>query len=550
MTTINLRQELAEKIRYGLQKKSYTKCSLWAKGCRVMGNPFPGPWTFRHHPWLEAMHDSDAGMNIGQKAAQMGYTELALNRTFYNIDIRGMDCLYVLPAKTPDASDFSAARFDAALELSDYLARLFSDVKNVGHKRAGAANLYIRGGRARSGLKSIPVGFIVLDEIDEMPAANIPLALERMAGQVHKEVWQLSTPTIPKTGINRAFQDSTQQHFYFKCPGCSRFIELQFPQNFKVIGESPIDQRLKESHTFCDKCQKILPHETKIEWLTGGQWEATRDDRDVVGWYINQLYSMTVEPAEIAKKFIMSTFDRSEEQEFWNSKMGLPHVVEGAGVSEQDIINCTRGYTQLTESPGNVIVTMGIDVGKWLHYEIDEWKDGGNIGADFNIRARARVIKEGKVLNFEELDHLMYKYRVLFAVIDSQPERRKSLEFAMRFFGHVRVCSYEQGILGKTMHLTDDSQAEVKVDRTSWLDLSLGRFRNGTINLPTDLSQEYKDHIKAQVRVYLKDKNGNPVGRYVNTDDDHFGHARNYSEIAYPMALSLGKAQNIPAGTI
>src|SRR5258706_4198642 len=100
---------IAERVSAGLKRKSLTTCSRWAQSCRVMGGKsFPGPWSFKHHPWLKEMHDSDSIMNIGQNSAQMGYTETALNRVFFKIDVEGVDCLYVLPATTPDASDFSA----------------------------------------------------------------------------------------------------------------------------------------------------------------------------------------------------------------------------------------------------------------------------------------------------------------------------------------------------------------------------------------------------------------------------------------------------------
>ena len=152
-----------------------------------MGQPFPGPWSFKYHPWIEEMHDAEEEMIVGQKGAQLAFTECVLNKAFFNIDVKGVSVLYVLPANTPDASDFSKARFDPALELSPHLSKLFSHVKNIGHKRAGSANLYIRGSRSRSQLKSIPVGFIILDEVDEMQQANVPLAFERAAGQRTKQ---------------------------------------------------------------------------------------------------------------------------------------------------------------------------------------------------------------------------------------------------------------------------------------------------------------------------------------------------------------------------
>src|SRR5687768_12698402 len=112
------------KINEGLTKKTTTKCSEWAERYRVMGSPFPGPWSFRKHPWLREMHDSEARMNIGKKSAQMGYTEWALNRTFFNIHIRNLDVLYVLPTSHPDATDFTNARFNPAIENSPVLKDL------------------------------------------------------------------------------------------------------------------------------------------------------------------------------------------------------------------------------------------------------------------------------------------------------------------------------------------------------------------------------------------------------------------------------------------
>ena len=101
-------QMLANRIVSGLARRSITKCSEWAERYRVLGSDtYSGPWRFPSHPWLEDMHNSDAEMNIGQKAAQMGYTETVLNRVLFNMDIKNLDCLYILPNWKPDASDFS-----------------------------------------------------------------------------------------------------------------------------------------------------------------------------------------------------------------------------------------------------------------------------------------------------------------------------------------------------------------------------------------------------------------------------------------------------------
>ena len=544
----DLKTLFAERIASGLKRKSLTTCSRWSEACRVMGgNSFPGPWRFKHHPWLREMHDSEAELNVGQKSAQMGFTETVLNVVFFNIDVKGVDCLYVLPAKTPDASDFSAARFDPALELSPHLTRMFSDVKNVGHKRAGTTNLYIRGSRSRAGLKSVPTGLIILDELDEMTQANVPLAMERAAGQIQKMVWMVSTATIDNFGINAYFKDSSQNHFYFKCPSCSRFIELKFPESLIVTAEELDDPKLKDSHLICYECRAILPHKDKSVFLNTGKWIESYAQRDSAGWYINQMYSPTISPYDFAKAFIKARVDPAAETEFYNSKLGLPHVVDGASVTDNELETAKRGYRRADAQRGGLF-TLGVDVGKWCHWEITEWflPPAGTPAVDISVLAKCRVVTHGKAREFDELDELMIKFGIAYCVIDAMPERRKSLEFCNRWFGRAKMNFYGQGVVGKNIQQNKD-EPFITTDRTSWMDLALGRFHGKqTIALPCDVDLEYREHLKAPIRVYLKDKDGNPQGRYVKGNvDDHYAHARTYSEIALPFALSLAQAQNI-----
>lgn len=555
----DLQLRFAERVAAGLKRKSLTRCSRWAEECRVMGGAsFPGPWTFKNHPWLLEMHDSTAELNVGQKSAQMGYTETVMNIVFYSIDIKGMDCLYVLPNEHPDATDFSAARFAPALELSSHLANLFSDVNNVGHKRAGTSNLYVRSSRSRSQLKSIPTGLIILDEVDEMEQKNIPLALERASGQTQKQVWMVSTATIPGKGINLYYEKSSQNHFVFRCPACSRFTELLWPESFVITATDINDvDGINQSHIICKECKAKLDHETKAEWLKakgrGGNahWVPQHAGRDSAGWHINQMYSPAIKPKDFATAFLRGTIDPSAEIEFYNSKLGLPFVVEGARVTEENIETAKRGHRRSDcEINPNRLRTLGVDVGKWLHFEINEWwLPTGDYGVeDVNTYAKPKVLTHGKVRDFEELDELMYQWQIHFAVIDANPERRKALEFASRFQGHVRLCFYGRGVQGRTLNL-HFAEPQVTVDRTAWLDLSLGRFRrpknHEAILLPADIDMEYREHIIEPVRVYNIDSSGNPVGEYVNTKPDHYAHARNYAEIALPLAVSLTQAENI-----
>lgn len=548
-----------ERIVSGLKRQSITTCAKWAENYRVMDQPFPGKWSFRHHPWLKEMHDSVAEFNVGQKSAQMGYTETVLNVVFYNIDVMRRDCLYVLPSKTPDASDFSAARFDPALELSEHLAKIFSDVKNIGHKRAGTTNLYIRGSKSRAGLKSVPTGLVILDEVEEMDQDNIPLAMERMSGQIHKQCWAISTPRIHEEGINKLYNTTTQEHYFFKCPSCNKMTELIFPECLIIAGDDPNDIKIKESQLICKECKNELHHETKHDWLSNGQWVPSCPEGKNPsgrGFYINQLYSSASagRPHEIAAKYLRSLTNEADEQELYNSTLGLPHTVAGARITDEDIEKVRKEYRNGQTRPKS-IVTIGIDVGKFLHYEIDEWYlPNTNTSVDLNVNAKSKVIDIGKVTDFDDIDRLLIDYRIHSGVIDANPERRKAYELACRFPGLIFLCFYGWQAKGRQITLgLDDKKTGVNepfvtVDRTSWLDLSLGRFRRGdsAITLPMDTPYEYKSHLKALVRLPKKDKTGNLTATYENgSREDHYAHARNYSEIAFVLALRTQVSENI-----
>jgi len=543
-------KKLLETVLAGLERKALDSCSRWAEKCRVMGGgSYPGPWTFKHYPWLKDMHDSDFSTVIGQKAAQLGYTEAALNRTLYKIDIRQQSAAYILPTKSPDASEFSASRFDPALELSPYLQRLFSDVKNVGHKRAGSNSLYIRGSRSRAGLKSIPAGFLVFDELDEMNQENIVLALERQSGQLEQQTYMISTPTIDGFGINDYFIRSNQKEFFFGCPSCSRQTRLIFPECLEIIGDDPRHPDLKNSFLKCKECSNKLEHETKHIWLADGTW-IPGSDGEYDGYHINQLYSPTVAPWQIAESYLLSLINAAYEQEFFNSKLGLPHIVKGARINDDDINQCIGNYKNGTNAKEGTIVTMGIDVGHWLHYVIAEYTVGPMATPDINMNTHKRILEINKVLTFEELDSVIYRHRPKAVVIDANPERRKAFELAQRFWGHVWVCFYGNAVNGKQITKTRDDNGQeleyhVTVDRTSWLDLSLSRHTNKSILLPLDLPTEYRSNIKALIRKPKIDKHGNPTSTYVNNADDHYGHSLNYSEIALPLAVGIGQSQNI-----
>src|SRR3972149_2753656 len=92
--------DLRATIADGLKNRTLTTCSRWANRRRIMCGDFPGPYSEKFHPWVHEMHDSWAPFNWAMKGAQLGVTEVAINRALYTIDKLKRAVMYVLPTTT------------------------------------------------------------------------------------------------------------------------------------------------------------------------------------------------------------------------------------------------------------------------------------------------------------------------------------------------------------------------------------------------------------------------------------------------------------------
>jgi hypothetical protein len=196
---------------------------------------------------------------------------------------------------------------------------------------------------------------------------------------------------------------------------------------------------------------------------------------------------------------------------------------------------------------------MGVDQGDWLHVEVTEWFLEA-FGKDLNAVAQAKVAWQGKFNvgadnGWHRLDELMIEWQVLHCIVDADPATNEARQFARRFPGYITLCRYRRGVPMreiKTADCDDFGTQIATVDRTSWLDIAMGRFKTNRIQLPRDTNLEYQDHITSLVRTYVKDKEtGNQTATYINMGADHYAHARNYAEIALPFAASYVKGVDI-----
>jgi hypothetical protein len=543
-----LTQDMRSTFAAQLQGRTATTASRWAQRYRMMVNPFPGLYDFKYHPWCREIHDCNDNEIVLRKGAQVGLSETLINIALFNLDKKRLNVSYFLPTTTPDAENFSRTRIGLAIDSSPYIRAMFTGSDQSGIKQTSTNTLYIRGAKVSRQLKTIDTAVTICDEADEFPHFAIPMIRKRMAGQLthNKKLIGCSTPSVNGSGIDNWFQESTQEYFWFKCPHCSRFTTFKFPESLIITAESPSDPKIKDSHYICFECKHILDQEAKPEFLRNAEWVASHANSLIRGFQIDEMFSYTVQPWEMAQDYLRSLNDPYSEQEFYNSNLGLPHVVGNSMLSDSIIAACNGNYTMESLLRADGIRTMGIDVGKELHLVVKLWHlPNGLTSPELNEDAHSRYLAIQTVKEFDDLDPIIARLRPNIIVIDANPEHRLSKRFCMKYQDLAYMCWYGRDAAERKVNLKTDGLS-VSAHRTSWLDQTLSRYHNRTTSIPVDAPTEFRIHLKNVVRSYKLDREKTrESAEYKKLGPDHYTHADNYAEIALNLVSQLGISGNI-----
>jgi hypothetical protein len=520
--TLGLIDELVENDSSTIYKVPEDPLKFLIDNWSVKGKIDRMPYSLNGHCYQEGILQDTANEVVVMKSGQMGISEIMLGLATHFAITKG-NVVYLFPTST-HIGEFVQGRFNPVIDYSDFLdsivgkGEISSDMRKgrkkdaadkVSIKKIGNHFMYLRGSQNARQLKSVDGDLLVLDEYDEMVQDNIPLAKSRIDHSPYKWIRSLSTPTYPDYGIHSAFLAGDQRYYFLKCEHCGEWQALTWEDN--------INPDISTEHRLCRKCRKPIDHTQK------GEWVPTFRDRDVHSYHISQLYS-----SAISVKFLLD-FQKNpkNEEEFYKSKLGLPFTPKGGSLTRDEVFACMGDY-KTYYSPDEGVCTMGVDIGRKIHYQISRFF--GN---------KKKVLRADTVDEFEELDTLMKKYDIAVCVVDANPEYKKARDFALRFRGRIYLAYYpnmkdsDYYIIGEGKH----GELTVNINRTLSLDYTFDRFRCREIILPRDIRDDghegYIEQVMAPCKIKQFDKKGNQFYTYLEgAKADHFAHAANYDEVA------------------
>ena len=238
------------------------------------------------------------------------------------------------------------------------------------------------GANSPVGLRSLPVRYLFLDEVDGFPdeagteGDPVDLAVQRTATFNNRKIFVVSTPTIKDASrIEQAFLEGDQRYFYVPCPHCGHYQVLRWRN---VIFDP---KNLTEAVYKCEECEAIWHDYQKELILKKGRWIATNPDANpgVVSFHLSSLYSPHgwTSWTSIAREFLDSKDDPSRLQVWTNTKLAETWE-DMAGQQIDPTSLMVRREKWGPELPRQVVIlTCGVDVqDNRLELEIVGWGRG------------------------------------------------------------------------------------------------------------------------------------------------------------------------------
>ncbi|MCW7542096.1 phage terminase large subunit family protein [Aquabacterium sp. A7-Y] len=284
----------------------------------------------------------------------------------------------------------SKQRIDPLVEETPALAELIAPARSrdagntVLAKEFRGGVLVMTGANSAVGLRSMPVRYLFLDEVDGYPldvegeGDAISLAEARTRTFARRKIFIVSTPTIAGAStIEREYEASDQRRYFLPCPHCGHSQWLRF-------------ERLRWEHGrphtaayVCEGCEEPIPEHHKTWMLERGQWRptVTGGARRTAGFHLSSLYSPIGWRSwrDIAAAWESATAKESRSsaaiKTFKNTELGETWVEDGEAPDWQRLLERRESYRVGTVPWGGLLLVAGADVQK-DRIEVSVWAWG------------------------------------------------------------------------------------------------------------------------------------------------------------------------------
>ena len=376
--------------------------SGWADAHRYLSQTAsgePGPWRTDRTPYLREIMDclspsSPIEKTVFMKGAQIGGTEAGNNWIGYVIHHAPGPMLAVQPT-VEMAKRWSKQRVASLIDSTPVLrdrvkeARSRDSGNTVQSKEFPGGILVMTGANSAVGLRSMPVRYLFLDEVDaydfdvDGEGDPVSLASQRTITFANRKIFLVSTPTIQGfSRIELEYEQSDQRRWWVPCPECDEYQVLEEKQ-LRWSKDQPEDALY-----YCVHCGVGIPSHRK-HWMNGrGQWRAERPESPIAGFWLSGLNSPWLSWAQIAERKVAAKDDAAMKV-YVNTIEARTWTESGEAPEWQRLYDRREDYRigQITQN--GLFLTAGVDVQKdRIEIEIVAWgRERESWSVDYRVLA-------------------------------------------------------------------------------------------------------------------------------------------------------------------
>ena len=438
----------------GLRPDPLLTVSEWANTYRMLStvdSGEPGPWRTSRTPYLKEVMDclspsSPVERVVLMKAAQTGGSNAGLNFLGYVIHQAPGPILVVQPT-VEVAKRFSKQRVTPLVEASPVLKDIVKDPRSrdsgntILTKEFPGGVLMMTGANSAVGLRSMPVRFLFLDEVDGYPmdaddeGDPVALAIQRTVTFANRKIFLVSTPTIKGfSRIEMAYLESDQRRYWVPCPSCKKeqvleWAQIRWPKEHREL-----------AFYLCIHCGAEIQEYQKGWMLERGRWipEAEGDGK-TAGFSLSGLYSphgwknswssIAVEHGQVYK-------DPARLKTWVNLSLGQSWEEDAERLDGEGLMARREEYGPLLPD-GVCVLTCGIDVqDDRLELEIVGW---GKDEESWSIEYRVLWGDPSTPTLWNDLDAILHRRFPHVRQVPDLPIRAAALDTG----GHHTLKSYD-----------------------------------------------------------------------------------------------------------
>jgi phage terminase large subunit GpA-like protein len=354
--------------------------SEWADAHRMLSQKAsaePGRWRTDRTPYLRDILDclspsSPVQRVVFMAGAQVGKSETGNNWLGFVIHHAPGPMMLVQPT-VDTAKRFSKQRLAPMIEETPVLRDRVADPRSRDSgntqlvKEFQGGVLVVTGANSAVGLRSMPVRYLFLDEVDAFPVDvdgegdPVILAERRTTTFARRKIFLCSTPTIKDVSrIEREFNVSDQRRYFVPCPHCEHMQWLRWA-NLKWTDDDPTTAAY-----VCEECGALIEERHKTDMLSRGEWRATAPgDGRTAGFHLSSLYSPLgwKSWASIVAEFMAAKGDAPLLKGWVNTVLGETWEEEYSAKIGADGLQARAEFYDPKVLPARVLtVTAGVDV--------------------------------------------------------------------------------------------------------------------------------------------------------------------------------------------